>query len=332
MSRVEDRVMRILAVDDDPVMLDLLGISLEDSGFDDITFAATAEDALELIEVADPPYDVFLLDIMLPEISGIEVCRRLRQQEVYRATPVIMITASRARDMMERAFDAGATDFVSKPFDALELVTRIKLAAMLNDSRQREQLNAAAVEQLDRMSEVSFDERFELKSGAGVSGFYALENELLRSSDTLYEMVLFSVQIDNALGFFRESKPAQFRAGVDAVGYALGEVLNTDQIRFAYAGRGAIICLAHNHTQIAIAELESQANAALARNWNRFGTGQPKAPMLSFHGIEGPAIWTGKSAADMLRNFQHRAELATQATPYEVDGLFKRLSSRIVGA
>lgn len=324
--------MRILAVDDDPVILDLLGSSLETNGFDDITFATTAEDALELIEVADQPYDIFLLDIMLPGTTGIEVCKQLRTYECYRASPVLMITASRARDMMARAFEAGATDFVSKPFDALELVTRIRLAAMLNDSRQREKMNAAAVEQLDRMSEVSFDERFDLTPSAGIKGFYALENEMLRRADTLNEVSLFSVQIDNALGFFRGSRPAQFRAGIDAAGRALAQVIDTGDIRFAYAGRGAMIAVAHAQAEIFPTQVQNDANAALAESWDSFATGQATPLTLSVAQVTGPPLWTGKAVANMMRDFQRRAELTTQADPYEVDGLFKRLSLRIAGA
>lgn len=323
--------MRILAVDDDPVMLDILGTALENSGFDDITFAASAEDALELIEVARLPYDVVLLDIMLPEISGIEVCRRLRTFERYRATPVVMITGSRARDMMSRAFEAGATDFVSKPFDALELVTRIRLAAMLNDSLERERMNSDALEEMGRLADVSFDERFELKRGPGVKGYLALENELLRHADALYEMTLFSVQIDNALGLYRGSRPAQFRASVEAVSRVLSHRVDTDTTRFAYAGRGALICVAHSAHAPDLRELQRSANTLLMQGWEAFAIGHPVAPTLAVRRIEGPRLWSGKAAADAMRSFQGRADLTVQAAPYEVDGLFERLSVRISG-
>ena len=321
--------MRILAVDDDPVVLDLLGVALENNGFDDITFAASAEDALELIEVADVPYDIFLLDVMLPGTNGIEVCRSLRRRRRYRATPVLMITGSRARDMVARAFEAGATDFVSKPFDPQELVTRINLAAMLSDSRQREEMSPIAVGELSQLTEVSFDERFEMPTGPGVKGFLTLENELLRRADALFEVTMFHVQIDNALGFFRGSRPAQFRAGVEAVSAALGDALDTDNTRFAYAGRGGFIGIAHAHAQINVAAKQRATNAGLAREWDSFTTEQPLPLTLTIRRIDGPPVWTGKAAADVMRSFQRRADLAVQADPYEVDGLFKRLSMRI---
>jgi len=304
---------------------------LENSGFDDITFAASAEDALELIEVARVPYDVFLLDVMLPEINGIEVCRRLRRYERYRATPVLMITGSRARDMMSRAFDAGATDFVSKPFDALELVTRIRLAAMLNDSLERERINSETLAEMGRLADVSFDERFDLKKGPGTKGFLALENELLRHADALYEMTLFSVQIDNALGLYRGSRPAEFRASVDAVSRVLSNRMDTDTTRFAYAGRGGFICVAHSAPSPDLIALQRSANTLLVQGWEAFAIGHSQAPTLNIRRIEGPKLWSGKAAADAMRGFQGRADLTVQAEPFEVDGLFERLSARIMG-
>lgn len=323
--------MRILAVDDDPVMFDLLGLALEASGFEDITFAATAQDALELVEVAVVPYDVFLLDVMLPGTSGIEVCAKLRTYPRYRATPVLMITASRDGDMMTRAFDAGATDFVSKPFDALELVTRIRLAALLNDTQKREQLNSAAMEELARLTEVSFDEPFEMKARPGMNGLLTLENEFLRQAETSFRMMLFSVQIDNAVGFYRGSRPAQFRAGVDAVCHAVSDVIDAKCVRFAYAGRGMIFGLAHEGASLDPAELQRLATGALAQRWDGFTTGLSNPPTLGARRIDGPEVWSGKMAADVMHGFQGRADLKTQANPSEVDCLFERLSVRISG-
>lgn len=323
--------MRILAVDDDPMVLDLLGIALEQNGFCDITFAITAEDALELIEVAREPYDVFLLDVMLPGTSGIEVCRTLRTRQRYRATPVLMITGSRAHDMMTRAFDAGATDFVSKPFDAMELVTRIKLAVMLCGRTQRERMNDNSVKELDGLTDVSFDERFDLPKGCGLTGFLTLENELLRHADVVYEMASFSVEVDNALGLFRGSRPAQFRASIEAVGSAVCGVFDKQFVKLAYAGRGAIFGIAHKGAQFRLGAAQKQSNAALAQNWDSFITGQPQAPTLTIQRLEGPPNSSGRAIADLMRSFQGRVDLWTQADPFIVNGLFDRLSVRIAG-
>jgi len=322
----EEQTMRILAVDDDPVMLDLLGAALEDSGFDDITFAASAEDALELIDVASTPYDVFLLDVMLPEINGIEVCRHLRSLTRYRAAPVIMITASRARTMMARAFEAGATDFVSKPIDPLELVTRIKLAAMLSDAQRREQMSAQAVEEMSQLTDLSFDAWFDLHPSMGCTGFLALENDLLRGAETLHEVALFTVQIDNALGVFRGSTPGQFRASIESVARALNAAVDDGQTRFAYAGRGAMFCVTQAHNQFDAGQLQEKTNSVLSAEWDSFATNQPTPLTLAVTRISGPPAWSGKAVADLMHSFQGSADLRKPAKPYEVDGLFSRLS------
>ncbi|MEP1766887.1 MAG: response regulator [Sulfitobacter sp.] len=321
--------MRILAVDDDPIMLDLLGNVLEDGGFNDITFAAGAEDALELVEVSSKPYDTFLLDVMLPETNGIEVCKVIRSYPKYHDCPIIMVTGSRARGMMASAFEAGATDFVNKPFDALELITRIRLAAMLSAKKQQIPPKAVPLKEHEHLTEVSFDARLEMPSNPGVQGFLALENELLRREDQLEGIQLFSIQVDDALGVYRCCRPAQFRVVIEAVARILSGVLDTDTTRFSYAGRGDMFGMIQSCDKTKLQDLQERANGALKENWARFSTGQMTGPTLTFQYIEGPPIWTGKAAADAMRSFQGRAHLTQQAGVTEVNGLFERLSGKI---
>ncbi len=148
--------MRILAVDDDPIIQDLLRDSLAAQGQTDLTLASSAEEAVALLEAAKRPFETFLLDIHLPGSDGIDLCRQIRAQDRHRMTPIFMITASREPDMMHRAFDAGATDYVSKPFDSLELGTRVKLAQMLNESVLREQSNRHRLEELTRLTKIRY--------------------------------------------------------------------------------------------------------------------------------------------------------------------------------
>jgi CheY-like chemotaxis protein len=113
--------MRILAVDDDPIILDLLKGSLTAHDQYELMCSASAEQALQTVAAETVPIDCFLLDIMLPGVDGIELCDRIRKLRQYRTTPIIMITASRDPELMGRAFEAGATDFISKPLDGVEL-------------------------------------------------------------------------------------------------------------------------------------------------------------------------------------------------------------------
>ncbi|OUR80134.1 phosphate regulon transcriptional regulatory protein PhoB [Alphaproteobacteria bacterium 46_93_T64] len=115
--------MRILIVEDEPAMVELLRYNLESEGFD-VSSAQDGEEAMLSIEEQTP--DMVLLDWMLPKISGIEICRRLRLSSDYRNLPVIMITARGEESDRIRGLDVGADDYVAKPFSPAELLARIR--------------------------------------------------------------------------------------------------------------------------------------------------------------------------------------------------------------
>lgn len=129
--------MKILAVDDDPIFLDLLLEMLRFQGHDDVSIAGSARDALALITCAAQPFDCFLLDIQMPEVNGVELCRSVRGLEAYRRTPIVMITALSGKNFVDAAFSAGATDYVTKPLDRLDLRARMGMVHRLNDERNR---------------------------------------------------------------------------------------------------------------------------------------------------------------------------------------------------
>lgn len=114
----------ILIVEDEPDLQRTLEYTLQREGYQTRT-ASNGKAALEHLS-ADPPPDLVLLDLMLPDLSGTEICRRLRAQERTRATPVIMITAR--ADEIDRVvgFEVGADDYVTKPFSVRELMLRVR--------------------------------------------------------------------------------------------------------------------------------------------------------------------------------------------------------------
>jgi putative two-component system response regulator len=121
-SRVAPRVS-VLVVDDEEMTCGLLVRLLGREGYTVVT-ASNGEAALIAIE-RQPP-DIVLLDVQLPGIDGFEVCRRIKQHAATRLTPVIMITGLYAREHRIEAMDAGADDFLSKPFDVEELRARVR--------------------------------------------------------------------------------------------------------------------------------------------------------------------------------------------------------------
>jgi two-component system phosphate regulon response regulator PhoB len=113
----------VLLVEDEPAQRELLAYNLEAEGFDVIT-ADNGEDGLILVDENDP--DLIVLDWMMPQLSGIEVCRRLKSNSKTRQIPVIMLSARAEEVDRVRGLETGADDYVVKPYSVIELIARVK--------------------------------------------------------------------------------------------------------------------------------------------------------------------------------------------------------------
>lgn len=121
---IKARVMpKILVVDDEPDVLDLVEFNLKGSGFEVIT-ASDGEGALRQARAQFP--DLIILDLMLPEVDGLEVCKILRRDPSTAGIPVIMVTAKATEIDRILGLELGADDYVTKPFSPRELVLRVK--------------------------------------------------------------------------------------------------------------------------------------------------------------------------------------------------------------
>ncbi len=113
----------VLLVEDEPAQREILRYNLSAEGYD-VTLAENGDDALILIEEVTP--DLVLLDWMLPGVSGIEICRRLKTRKDTRMIPVIMLSARSEEVDRVRGLETGADDYVVKPFSVSELMARIR--------------------------------------------------------------------------------------------------------------------------------------------------------------------------------------------------------------
>ena len=114
---------RILVVEDEPAQREVLIYNLEVEGFH-VMRASTGDEALLLVEEGEP--DLVLLDWMLPGVSGIEICRRLRRRVSTRNLPIIMMSAKSEEVDRVRGLETGADDYVVKPFSVTELIARVR--------------------------------------------------------------------------------------------------------------------------------------------------------------------------------------------------------------
>ncbi|MBL9058223.1 MAG: phosphate regulon transcriptional regulator PhoB [Rhodobacteraceae bacterium] len=113
----------VLLVEDEPAQREVLAYNLEAEGFE-VAQASNGEEALEA--VADTPPDLILLDWMMPHVSGLEVCRRLKLRPETRNIPVIMLSARSEEVDKVRGLETGADDYVIKPYSVVELMARLK--------------------------------------------------------------------------------------------------------------------------------------------------------------------------------------------------------------
>ena len=136
----------VLAVDDQPTNLRLLDAVLTPRGHRVITAQSGAE-AFALLESED--VDIVLLDIVMPEMDGHEVCRRIRSTPATEFLPVVMITASGTEQRLA-ALESGADDFVTKPFDKSELLARVTSLARIKRYHDTIRRQAAGADRLER--------------------------------------------------------------------------------------------------------------------------------------------------------------------------------------
>lgn len=152
MSKHVARKMSILVVDDAPDNLMLLEAILETEGFSHIFLASSAQEAYEYIGIVksekNSDVDLILMDIMMPDITGIEAIREIRQHAEYQDIPILVVSArSETQDLVE-AFEAGAVDYLTKPINELELLARIRSMLRLKSETDHRKFHESELEML----------------------------------------------------------------------------------------------------------------------------------------------------------------------------------------
>ena len=173
---------RILIVEDTPANIQAVSAILKEQGFQ-ISVATNGLQALEVLERVRP--DLILLDIMMPEMDGFETCRRIKASTAWREIPIIFLTARAETADIVRGFELGAVDYVSKPFNAHELLARVNTHLTLDQlhrENQRLLLNVLPEKIAEKLKQQVgiIAERFDDVSVlfADIVGFTALSTKL----------------------------------------------------------------------------------------------------------------------------------------------------------
>ena len=175
---------RVLIVDDEENIRFLLGSALRHAGFE-AELAATGREAIEAVRRSRP--DVILLDVMLPDLDGFEVCRRLRSENDH--TPIVFLTAQDATDQKVRGLTLGGDDYVTKPFSLEEVIARVRV------SMRRVGLGQASSSVLT-YADIEIDESaYRVRRGGQLVELSPTEFKLLRYLLVNAERVLSRAQI-----------------------------------------------------------------------------------------------------------------------------------------
>lgn len=164
----------ILIVDDEEVARDILQGFLFRGGYQ-LAFASNGHEALDY--VAQSPPDAILLDVMMPDIDGFEVCRRLKADKQWRHIPIILITALGGREELIHGLEAGADDFLFKPVNDLELRARVR--SLLRIKKQYDELQANLEMREDLAHMMVHDMRTPLSAILGYSELLLLQQSLM---------------------------------------------------------------------------------------------------------------------------------------------------------
>jgi diguanylate cyclase (GGDEF)-like protein len=128
--------MQILIIDDDESTQFLLQNVLENEGYADVIYANSSVAAMELLGIEGVHYDpiepnLIILDLQLPDLDGIQTCMRILSIERFQDIPIIILTGNSEKASLRNAFEAGAVDYIKKPFDSIELISRVRSALKL---------------------------------------------------------------------------------------------------------------------------------------------------------------------------------------------------------
>jgi len=239
--------MRILVVDDQEDARDLTEGALMSAGYDDIVTAASGWDAMKILDIgrptaAAPPVDIALLDIVMPEMDGVEVCARIRNDPRYVDLPIIMVTSLDDMNSLANAFVAGATDYVTKPVNRIELVARVRAALRLKQELDRRQARERELLSFlsgwgERRAGVWIDDATGLFVGEGVEAYLAACD-----SDDLISVL--TLRLDRFDAERRSTGEADGRGALALVAHAVRRLAATVGIIAAAYQNGMIVVVA----------------------------------------------------------------------------------------
>jgi DNA-binding response OmpR family regulator len=274
-----DCTMKILVVDDDPIILELLTEVLRIAGYNNLTMCESAYEALDAIASATVPFDCFLFDIQMPGMDGVELTSAVRKMPSHTTSPILMITAMSDRHYIDNAFTAGATDYITKPFEIAEVHARLKgVAERVEQRRQLEDRNPVAVMRAAAatLTQADLEARLAFVDLDGFIEYLALENYLLLMSRvSLIGMRTFGIAVPDLERVFGASSVFEYHAALADFAEAISDALKPGGFFVAHAGGGKFVCVLTDGATFDAANFEVHLHETVAAMDFHFCDGRP---------------------------------------------------------
>ncbi|MGB3243804.1 MAG: response regulator [Sulfitobacter sp.] len=313
--------MKILAVDDDPIILELLSQFVEAFGDHELVTAESGAEALKLCNSsATSEFDCFLFDIQMPEIDGIMLTQEIRKISKHADTPILMLTAMSDKRYVDAAFAAGATDYITKPFEVSELRGRLGLVEGLLEARGSRTKNSFADAAENNAGEVQPKDTLELHEPLSIYDvenvieYLAMENYVAHlTKSALFGSSTFAFSIRQIEKLHKDLSAFEFYSLVSDVAEVISDALTGRQFLMSYAGNGTFVCVTESGWRPDTNALMDIVNLTLSRTELYDNAGTRLQPRVSA-GEPTRLIWkSGSTVMEAVSAAHTSAECASAA-------------------
>ena len=305
--------MYILAVDDDPIILEILGHFLGTLPNHELVTATSVAEAVTLLEHSERVFDCFMLDIQMPVTDGIEFCHILRAMPTYTRTPILMLTAMTEKMYIDRAFSAGATDYINKPFELNSLKGRLGLMEQIaEDAKEQSAAAFATTTSQDANTgdwSIELHRPFPIFDVEGVIENHAIENYVAQlSRKSLSGSVVLGFTVREVADLYFSISSYDFACAMTDVAEAISDCLLPTQRLVSYAGSGTFVCAIEGGVEIDSERLVDQINRYISLMELSQSDGTPISARICA-GSSKRLVWRkGEAAIEALRQAHDSAE------------------------
>ena len=303
--------LRVLTVDDDPIFLAVLSQMMGVLGYGQPAAASSGLEALSILQDRNNRFDCIVLDIQMPGIDGITTCQRIRQLPHHAATPIMMVTTLNGRSFVDNAFAAGATDYLTKPLDKIELGARLGMMERLVAERRR---SGALEQEMSALNDLpgigfAFEDAVPLPLNEMMIDYLALQNHLLTLGRlSLYGHQAVAFQVVGAAQTYHLLDPIEYLDYLADVGRAIVSALKRQSFMLAHAGSGEFMCILNRRQPIDVVELKQDIAIALLTlraNYDDLGI-----PLPTVHA--GTPQTSGMLSLSSVKSILSRARIAVR--------------------